>query len=118
MTGSELDQQFRAIVQRATTDTILADTQALMVLGFGAWTSFSTLEKVIIQRGRERYRAQLLALDPPVVTRLHDWRPGVFVEQWVDVKRLYPAAQNVTRDTVVSPQVRQQRKRFGRRRET
>lgn len=114
MNGSELDQQFRAIVQRATTDTILADTQALMALGFGAWTSFAVLEKAILQRGRERYEQTLHEPAPPVVTRLHDWRPGVFVEQWVDVKRLDPASQDITRDTLFSPQVQQQRKRFRR----
>lgn len=66
MTSNELDQQLRIITLRATTDTILADTQALMELGFGPWSAFSILEKCIRQRSRHAYEERLRAPAPPV----------------------------------------------------
>lgn len=59
MTGSELDQQMRAIFTRAKMETILADTQALIALGFEPYQSFAMLERVIMQRSRADYLEQL-----------------------------------------------------------
>lgn len=74
--GIELDQKIRAILERATPDTVLADTRALMALGFPAWSSFNLLEKTIITRHKSLPALVSFVLKRPVVrnTLLHDWR--------------------------------------------
>lgn len=72
---NELDQRIRAILDRATPDTVFADTRALMALGYPAWSSFSLLEKVIIARAQQpRIVHAHLPLPPVQVTTLHDWK--------------------------------------------
>lgn len=87
---SELDQKMRAILERATPDTILADTRALMALGFPAWTSFSLLERTII--ARQKTNSIVHRLQQPTVgavTVLHNWHrhAGAPHAQWVDYER-------------------------------
>lgn len=78
MTSMDLDREMRAIFERARPHTILADTRALMALGFTPWSSFSMLEKAIVARSGQ-----------PQSQRVHEWKrchPNIDGECWYDNK--------------------------------